>query len=688
VLPPDNPFARPFAFPPFDEIRFDHLQPALAAGMAEQREEVEAIVAAPWPPAFADTVEALERSGRLLDRATRVFFHLAGGHSTPALRALEQEMMPRLAAHRDAIALDPRLYARIADLVARRQELGLEGEEARVLDRHHRDLVRSGAELDAAGQARLRELNERLSTLTTAFRARLLEDTEASAVHVTDRAALDGLPEPMIAAARQAAADAGLEGYRIALVLPTRQPALEFLHDRALRERIHRASVNRGRERSGDEGEARGSYGERDTRALATEIAALRAERAGLLGFASHAAYVVDDATAPSVEAVMAMLESLAAPAAATARAEADELAALLHADGADGPLAPWDWAYYAARLKQERFGVDPQALEPYFALDGVLLDGVFRAASELYGLRFRERFDLPLPHPDARVWDVSDERGPVGLFLLDAFAREGKRGGAWMSSFADQSHLLGQRPVVTNTLNVSKPPGRAPALLSPDEVRTLFHEFGHALHALLSDVRFPRLSGTEVPADFVEFPSQLNEMWAWEPETLAHYARHVETGEPLPEAEREALLASQRYGSGYDTVEVLGAMLLDQAWHALAPGETVADADAFERAALERHGLALPEVPPRYGTSYFQHVFGSDYAGAYYSYLWAEVLDANVAAWFREQGGLLRSSGEAFRRAVLSRGFTVDPMEAYRELTGRVPSVEPLLERLGLVAA
>jgi peptidyl-dipeptidase Dcp len=680
VLTEANPFAKPsplpLEYPDFAVIDFEHLGPALTTGMAEQREEVEAIAAAPWPPTFADTIEAFERSGQLLERAGAVFWAFIAGQSTPALRELEKEFMPRYAAHRDAICLDPRLYARIADLVARQDELGLDPEAQRLLERYHRDFVRAGAELDEASQGRVREINERVSTLSTAFGTALHEGTQAAAVHVADAARLDGLPELMIAAAREAAQAADRDGYLFPLVLPTRQPALEHLHDRALREEIFRASIGRGR--NGDE------Y---DTRAMILEITALRAERAGLFGYGSHAAYVVEDAMAGTVDAVMGILGSLAPRAAATARAEAAELAELLHADGIEGPLQPWDWQYYATRLKDRRLAVDLGALKAYFSLERVLNDGVFRAATELFGLTFAERHDLPLPHPDVRIWDVADDAGQVGIFVLDVFAREGKRGGAWMSGFVDQSQLLEHLPVITNTLNVAKPPPGTPVLLSPDEVRTLFHEFGHALHGLLSDVRYPRLSGTNVPNDFVEFPSQIYEMWAWEPETIAHYARHHETGEPLPDADREAVLAAQRFGAGYNTTETLAAMLLDQAWHALAPGEAVEDTDAFERAALERHGVRLDAVPPRYSTSYFQHIFGSAYDAQYYAYLWAEVLDADGAAWFREQGGLRRASGDAYRREVLSRGNTRDPMAAYRALTGRDPSIEPLLARLQLDA-
>ncbi len=677
-----NPFLvpseLPFELPDFERIRFEHLEPAIDAGMDAQRAEVGAVAAGAWPPTFKDTIELLERSGQTLDRALRVFANLSGTQSTPELRALEAEIAPRLAAHRDAIVLDEQLFARLDSLMQRRDELGLGPEQHRLLERYHLDFVRAGATLDSAAKDRLRALNERLSGLNTEFRSRLLEDTADLAVFVENAAELDGLPESAVSAAAAAARDRGHDGgHLLQIVLPTRQPALEHLRDRALRERIHRASIARG---------SRGN--EHDTRATLTEIAALRAERAQLLGYPTHAAYVLADKMAGSVDAVLEMLGSMVPAAVARTRAEAEELEAAMHADGVDGPLEAWDWAYYAARVRRERFALDTDRLRAYFALDRVLADGVFRAAAELYGIELIVREDLAPPHPDIRIWEVRDAEGePVGLFLGDFFAREGKRGGAWMSAFVSQSRLLGQLPVIANTLNVPKPAAGDPALLTPEEVRTLFHEFGHALHGLFSDVVYPRLSGTNVPSDFVEFPSQVNEMWAWEPEALSHYARHHQTGEPLPEADMRALLDAQAFGMGYATTEILAAMLLDQAWHALTPADEVAAADveAFESAALERHGVALPMVPPRYRSPYFNHVFGGGYSAAYYSYMWAEVLDADAADWFREHGGLRRESGDALRREVLSRGYTVDPMTAYRAFRGRDPSVQPLLERRGL---
>jgi peptidyl-dipeptidase Dcp len=689
TLDPANPLAvpseLPHGLPPFDALRPEHHQPALEAGMAEQRAEVEAIASDPAEPTFANTVEALERSGQLLARAAAVFSNLVSSDSTEELRRIEAEVAPRLAAHSDAIHLDGRLFARIADVrdraLADPGASGLDAEDLAVLERYHIDFVRAGAGLAPEQQVRLRELNEEASRLTTAFGTHLLEETNALAVHVEDAAALDGLSPQALAAAADAARARGHEsGYVLPLSLPTAQPVLASLRDRALRERVHTASISRG---------CRG--GEHDTRETLVALAALRAERAALLGFPDHASYIVADQTAGDLATVMAMLTALAPAAVSNARGEQVELQEVLAAEGHEGPLRPWDWAWCAERVRAQRFAVDTEALRPYFALDAVLHEGVFWAAGQLYGLSFTERPELPVPHPDVRTWEVHDADGTsLGLFLGDFFARESKRGGAWMSTYVDQSHLLGQRPVVVNTLNVARPAEGEPALMSADEVDTLFHEFGHALHGLLSDVRHPRLSGTTVPRDFVEYPSQVNEFWAWGPEVLNRYARHHATGEPLPAEQVDRLEAARSYGQGFATTEILAAMLLDQAWHQLPAGQQVAaqDVEAFEAAALERHGLALEAVPPRYRSTYFHHVFGGGYSAGYYSYLWSEVLDADTVEWFRENGGLRRENGEAFRRALLSRGGTVDPMAAYAAFRGRGPRIEPLLERRGLTGA
>ncbi|MGQ7296652.1 M3 family metallopeptidase [Quadrisphaera sp. KR29] len=703
MLDPENPLAAPstlpHGLPPFDALRTEHFAPALREGMAQQRAEVEAVATSAAPASFASTVGALEASGELLARAANAFYNLVSSDSDDALRAVEAELAPELTAHSDAIHLDSRLFARLTAVRDQTSDGGpdadgevLDAEQRAVLERWWRDLARAGAGLDEGAKARLREVNGELARLTTQFGTALLAATNAAAVHVTDAAELAGLSDGERAAAAQAATARGLQGWVLPLSLPTDQPVLASLDHRGLRERVFRASTTRG------------LGGEHDTRPLLVRIAALRAERAGLLGAAHHAEHVLADATAPSVEAVMELLTSVVPAAVSNARGEALELAEELRAvegqdaGGRDAELRPWDWAWAAARVRARRFSLDPAELRPYFELDAVITRGVFAAATALYGLTFTERPDLPTYHPDVRTWEVFDEAGAsVGLFLGDFFARESKRGGAWMSNYVDQVALPAaegrpartSRPVVVNNLNVPRPPDGEPALLTPDEVETAFHEFGHALHGLLSDVRYPRLSGTTVPRDFVEFPSQVNEVWAWDPALLPAYARHVETGRPLPAEQVSALLASRSYGQGFATTEIVAAMLLDQAWHQLAPGEAVEsdDVEAFEAAALERHGVALELVPPRYRSTYFNHVFSGGYSAGYYSYLWSEVLDADTVEWFAEHGGLRRVNGAAFAREVLSRGGAVDLAAAYRAFRGRDPRVEPLLERRGLAA-
>jgi len=686
-LPGDNPLARPstlpFALPPFDLIREEHLLPAFEAGMAGQRDEMAVITGTRTDPTFSDTVEALERSGALLSRARHVLDTVADSASTPGLRALEAELAPRLAAHQDALLLDPVLFGRLDSLWGQRDSLGLDPEQLAVLHRHRTDRVRAGAGLDAAGQDRLRALNTELAGLQTAFRATLAEQTNALAVHVTDGARLAGLGADDLAAAASAAAERGVDGWVLPLVLPTGQPALAHLHDRALREQLHRAATTRG---------LRGDAF--DTRALLTRTAAARAERARLLGSPTHADWVIADQTAGSAEAVLAVLGPLAPAAAANALAEQRDLQAAMAADGVDGPLQAWDWAYYAERTADGRDThstadpTDTTVLRDHLEMDSVYTDGVFAAATALYGVSFAERHDLPTHHQDVRVFEVTDAGGSArALFLLDPFARESKRGGAWMNSVVDQSRLLGTLPVVINVLNVPRPPQGQPVLLTVDEVTTAFHEFGHALHGMLSDVVHPRLCGTSVPRDFVEFPSQVNEMWAWDRGLVAAYARHHETGEPLPAAAVDALLDGRSRGRGQATAEMLAATLLDLAWHRLTADHPVdpADVESFEAAALAAHELDLPAVPPRYRSSYFNHVFGGGYSAGYYSYLWSEVLDADAERWFTDNGGLTRANGERFRREVLSRGGTVDPLAAYRAFRGADPTTGPLLERLGL---
>jgi peptidyl-dipeptidase Dcp len=656
----ENPFfvpsTLPYQLPPFAEIRDEHYRPAFERGMADQLAEIDEIVANPETPTFENTVVALERSGRILTRTRVAFFTMVASHATGAIRELETVMSPRLAAHRDAIFLNRRLYQRLC------QVAGADAEESWLLERYRLDFVLAGVELSDPDQARLRELNQELSSLSTAFQQTLLDALTGEALVVDDVALLDGLSESAIEAIRQ---DDGT--YRLPLLNYTNQPGLAELTNRDVRRQLYQRSVDRAPH----------------NRALAIEMATLRAERAQLLGYPTHAAYAVADQTAKTTEAVEEMLGRLTGPAVANAQREAAALA-----EQAGFAIEPWDWSFYASKVRKARYDFDQNDMRPYFELDRVLRDGVLYAATQLYGVTFRERDDLVAYHPDVRTFEVFDHDGTrLGLFLLDPYARPTKQGGAWMNNLVDQSHLLGDLPVVVNNLNVTRP-AEGPTLLTYDEVRTAFHEFGHALHGLLSDVRFPRVSGTEVPRDFVEYPSQVNEMWITWPEVLAHYARHHETDEPMPQELVDKIKAAEKFNQGFATLEYLAAALLDWAWHTLGAGDEVEDAEAFEAAALEAAGVDFPLVPPRYRTSYFAHVFAGGYSAGYYSYIWSEVLDADSVEWFEENGGLTRANGDRFRRALLARGGSGDSMETFRTFRGRDPRIEPLLERRGLAVA
>ncbi|MGW9043726.1 M3 family metallopeptidase [Streptomyces lydicus] len=670
-----NPFFEPsdlpYALPPFARIRHEHYLPAFERGMAEQREEIAAIGSRTAPPTFENTVEALERSGAVLGRVRRVFFNKAGSDTDDALQALEAELAPRLAAHDDALLLDPALFARLDALYEVREGLALDPEQVRVLERHHTLRVRAGARLAPEQQRRLRELNAEIAARCAEFRRNLRAATADAALVLERAEELAGLPSDQVAAAAENARALGRpDGFVLSLKNFTSQTELAALDDPALRERLLAASLGRGTEANGP---------------VAVALARLRAERAALLGHPSHAAWEVADCTAGTTEAVEEMFGRLAGPAVANAVREG---AVLAKAAGV-AEIGAADWQYYAERVRKDRYDLDAAALRPYLELETVLHDGVFHAANLVYGLTFTERPDLVAYHPDARVFEVREEDGSaLGLYIGDFHARPSKRGGAWENELVQQSHLLGERPVVVNNLNIARPPAGEPALLTWREVGTLFHEFGHALHALFSDVRYPLLAGTGVPRDFVEFPSQVNEMWAEQPEILAHYARHHVTGEPMPPDLPGRLREAESFGAGFRVVEHQAAAVLDWSWHSLpADGDLPdeGDAAAFEAAALERWGLALPAIPPRYRTGYFAHVFSGGYAAGYYGYRWAEVLDADTVRWFRENGRTVRESGEIFRRELLGRGGSVDPMAAFRAVVGRDPEIGPLLARHGL---
>ena len=677
---PENPLFTesplPYHLPPFDRIEDAHYAPAFAEGMAEHLREVQAVASDAEPPSFENTVVALERSGRMLGRVNRLFFNLASAHTNPALQQVERDVAPLLAAHWDEIHLNAPLFARIQSLRDRGDQIDLNAESRYLLDRYEKDFVRAGAKLSDADKDRLKVMNTELATLQTTFNQSLLKEKNADSLVVTDRAQLAGLSEPEIAAAETAAREEGHDGdFVIRLLNTSGQPALAALQDRALRQRLMETSL------------ARNSHGgEFDTREVIARIAKLRAERAALLGYPNHAAYQLEDQTAGSVGAVNDLLAGLAVPAIANARREAADMQAIVDRENGGVPLASWDWDFYSEKVRQARYDLDEAQLRPYFELNRVLIDGVFHAATRFYGITFQERHGWPVYHPDVRVFEVFDADGSaLALFLADFYARPSKRGGAWMNAYVRQSTLLDERPVIGNHQNVTKPPDGEPTLLTFDEVRTAFHEFGHALHGLFSHVEFPRFSGTSVPRDFVEFPSQVNEMWAVWPEIIRNYARHHETGEPIPPELLERMLAAGKFNQGFRTTEYLAAALLDQAWHQLAPAQVPSDVLAFEAAALKQAGVDFAPVPPRYRSPYFSHIFGGGYSAGYYSYIWSEVLDADGAEWIETNGGLTRENGDRLRQAVLSRGGSADALGLFREFAGRDPEIGPLLRRRGL---
>ena len=681
ALPASNPFARastlPYQYPPFDRIKDADYAPAYAAGMAEQLQEVEAIANSREKPTFENTVVALERSGQLLGRVDRTFSNITGTFTNDTLRAIEKDMAPKLAAQTDAIRLNARLFARLEAVHSQREQLGLDAESKRLVERYYTDFVRAGAKLSEADKTKLKALNQEIAALQTTFAQNIQKESNASAIVVDTRAELKGLPENEIAAAEAAAKADGKPGrFVIRLLNTSGQPSLVSLENRALRERIHQASVMRSQQ---------GPY---DNRPVVARLAKLRAERAAMLGYPTHAAYRLEEQTAGSVATVNKLLADLAPPAVANARREAADIQAEIDREKGGFKLAPWDWDFYADKVRRSRYAFDAAQLKPYFELNRVLQDGVFYAAGKLYGLSFKERKDLPVYEPSVRVFEVFDADGsPLALFISDNYARPSKRGGAWMNAYVEQTGLFSTKPVVANHLNIPKPADGQPTLMTWDEVRTLFHEFGHALHGMFSNVKYPRFAGTQVPRDFVEYPSQVNEMWATWPEVLKNYAKHYQTGAPMPAELLEKVLAAEKFNQGFKTTEYLAASLLDQAWHQLKADEVPA-ADgvmAFEAAALKKAGVELAPIPPRYRTPYFAHVFSGNYSAGYYSYLWSEVLDADSVEWFKQNGGLTRRNGDHFRKTLLSRGGSAEAMDLFRAFRGAEPDIKPLLKRRGL---
>jgi peptidyl-dipeptidase Dcp len=684
-----NPFFAesplPLHYPQFDRIKDSDFAPAFDAGMAEQLQEVETIANQQAAPSFDNTLVALEKSGAILDRASTVFFNLVGADTNDARKQLQADYSARFAAHRDAIALNGKLFARIQTLYEQRNKLGLDDESLRLVEKYYTDFVRAGAKLSETDKATLKAMNAELANLGTQFSQNVLNEVNAAAVVVDDAAQLDGLSAEQIAAAAEAAKARKLDGkYVIALLNTTGQPPLAQLKNRALREKIYQASVSRG---------SRG--GQFDNTALVARILQLRADKAKLLGFANYAAYSLENQTAKTPEAVNAMLGQLAPAAVANAKREATDLQAMIDAEqkAAGKPsfqLQAWDWAYYTEKVRQARYQFDESQLKPYFELKNVLENGVFYAANQEFGLTFKQRHDLPGYRDDILVYDVFDADGKqLAIFIHDPYARASKRGGAWMNSYVSQSALTGDQPVIANHLNIPKPPAGQPTLLTWDEVTTMFHEFGHALHGMFSDVKYPYFSGTSVPRDFVEFPSQVNEMWADWPSILKNYAKHYQTGAAMPQALLDKVIAAAKFNQGFATTEYLGAAMLDQSWHQLSADQVPAAGAvmAFEAQALAKDGIAYPPVPPRYKTPYFSHIMGG-YAAGYYAYIWSEVLDANTQQWFREHGGLTRANGDRFRKTLLSRGGSKDAMALFQDFAGHAPQIEPLLEKRGLSAA
>ncbi len=682
TLPATNPFAKPstlpYQAPPFDRIKDDDYLPAIKAGMAEQRAEVARIANDRAAPTFDNTIAALERSGQLLERADNAFSGVNGANTNPVLQKAEAELAPLQSAHRDAINQDARLFARVKSLHDRQASLGLTPEQSMVLTLTYDKMVRAGAQLSSADQKALRDVNGQLSTLETDFKQRLLAAAKAGALVVDDKAKLAGLSDAEIAAAAADAQARGLPGkYVLSLQNTTQQPALAQLTDRATRQALFEASWRRA-----EKGDAN------DTRATLLRIADLRAQKAKLLGFASWADYKLADQMAKTPQTAQSFLRQIAGAVSVEQKREAAELQEQIKAAAGDVALKPWDWDFYSEKLRKARYDLNQDELKPYFRIDKVLEDGVFYAATQLYGITFKKRTDLPVWQSDVMVYEVFEENGqPLGLMFFDYWKRDNKNGGAWMSNFVNQSKLLGTKPVIYNVGNFTKPAAGQPALITFDDVTTMFHEFGHALHGLFANQTYPSVSGTNTARDFVEFPSQFNEHWALDPKVLAHYAVDYRTGQPIPQALVDKIKRAATFNTGYSFGEALAASQLDMAWHSLPAGKAPTNADAFEAQALAASGLDVADVPPRYRSSYFLHIWGNGYSAGYYAYQWTKMLDANAYSWFEANGGLTRANGQRFRDMILSKGHTEDYAPMFRAFYGKDPEVAPLLKDLGLNA-
>jgi peptidyl-dipeptidase Dcp len=679
---PSNPFYAPsslaFQAPPFDKIKDSDYQPAIDAGMAQQLVEVEAIANNPAPPTFDNTLVALERSGQLLNRAWNAFNCVTGANIDPELEKVQAYEAPRLAAHQDAINLNSKLFARIKAIYDQRASLSLDAESLRLVEYQYQQFVKAGANLSNSDKEKLKKLDEEESTLENTFMTKLLDAAKAGAYSTTDPKALAGLSEGQIAAAAEEAKAHKQPGWLLPLQNTTQQPDLSSLSDRATRKKIFENSWNRA-----ELGNAN------DTRSTIARLAQLRAEKGALLGFPNYAAWNLTDQMAKTQEAAIGFLDALVPAATAKAASEAKDIQALIDSGHGGFTVEPSDWEFYAEQVRKAKFDYDQAQVKPYFELNNVLEKGVFYAAHELYGLTFKERKDIPVWQPDVRVFEVIDADGtPLALWYCDYFKRDNKNGGAWEDTLVGQSKLLGTLPVAFNVANFEKPAPGQPALLSFDDVTTMFHEFGHALHSMFANTAYPSLSGTQVPRDFVEFPSQFNEHWASYPAVFAHYARNYKTGDPMPAELAAKIVRAKTFNQGYDFTEILAASELDLEWHTLPPGAPLQDPDAFEQAALSKTHLSISYVPPRYRSSYFLHIWQEGYQAGYYAYTWSEMLDDDAFQWFEDHGGMTRANGDRFRRMVLSRGNTEDLEKMYDAWLGGEPSIEPMLKDRGLTEA
>ncbi|MFZ0704270.1 MAG: peptidyl-dipeptidase Dcp [Candidatus Korobacteraceae bacterium] len=676
---PQNPFyspsTLPFHAPPFDKIKDSDYQPAIEAGMAEQKKEMEAIANNPDPPTFQNTFIPMEKSGRLLHRSAAAFFAVSAADTNPTLQNIRSAIAPQLAAHADAIHLNPKLFARVKAIYDERQSLKLDPESLRLVEYTYDEFVHAGANLSDADKTQLKKLNEEIASLSTEFSNKLLAATKAGAYVTTDKAALAGFSDAQINAAAEAAKGRKTEGYVIPLQNTTQQPDLVSLSNRSTRQQLFEDSWNRA-----EKGDAN------DTRQVISKIAQLRAEKAKLLGYSSFAAWKLEDQMAKTPEAALKFMSQLVSPSTAKAAAEEKDIQQVIDSQKGGFTVQPWDWDFYAEQVRKAKYDIDESQVKPYFELNNVLLNGVFYAANQLYGITFKERHDIPVYADGVRVFEVFDANGSsLALFYCDYFKRDNKNGGAWMNNLVEQSKLLGTKPVVTNVGNFAPPAPGEPALLTADDVNTMFHEFGHALHGMFANSEYPSLSGTNTARDFVEFPSQFNEHWATYPSVFQHYAKHYKTGAPMPADLLAKIEKSKTFNKGYDTTELVAAAELDMQWHSLPATAPLQNPDEFETEALKKTNLLISYVPPRYRSSYFAHIWGSGYAAGYYAYLWTQMLDDDAFQWFVEHGGLTRANGDRFRQMILSRGNTEDLAKMYEAWRGKAPSIEPMLKYHGL---